>query len=100
LGGVKHINLIQGLTMSTKNLTREFPFVGSHRLETLLDIGKAQRVRLRERLPSPLYWWQMPEGRKIFWNWVLVRDYLINGGNTPDHQRLIEEYLATLEGKK
>jgi hypothetical protein len=86
--------------MPTKNLTREFPFIGSVKLEQYLDIGKQQRANLRTKLPSPLYWWQFPDGRKIFWNWVLIRDYLLNGANTPEHQRLVEEYLATLEDKK
>lgn len=86
--------------MSTKKLTREFAFIGSDRLEQYLDVRKNQRMELRAKLPSPLYWFQFPDGRKIFWNWVLVRDYLLNGGNTPEHQRLVEEYLATLEGKK
>jgi hypothetical protein len=80
-----------------KNFNRDFPFIGSDRLESLHDIRKSQRFELREKLPSPLYWYQFPGGRKIFWNLVLVQDYLFNGSNTPGHQRLIEEYLATLE---
>jgi hypothetical protein len=83
-----------------KNFTREFPFIGSDRLEQYLDIRKSQRLELRAKLPSPLYWYQFPDGRKIFWNWVLVRDYLLNGGNRPEHQRLIEEYLESLEPAK
>jgi hypothetical protein len=74
---------------------QQFPFVGSAVLEVRLDIRKTQRVELQKKLPSPLYWFQFPGGRKIFWNWVLVQDYLINGDG-PNHQRLIEEYLATL----
>jgi hypothetical protein len=81
----------------SKTIIREFPFIGSDRLEQRLDIRKTQRMELRANLPTPLYWFQFPGGRKISWNWVLVRDYLLNGGNTPEHQRLIEEYLATLE---
>ncbi len=81
----------------SKNIIREFPAIGSDKLQDRLDIRKNQRMELREKLPSPLYWWQFPGGRKIFWNWVLVRDYLLNGGDRPEHQRLIEEYLATLE---
>jgi hypothetical protein len=84
----------------SKNIVREFPFIGSDRLEQYLDIRKSQRLELRAKLPSPLYWYQFPDGRKIFWNWVLVRDYLLNGGNRPEHQRLIEEYLGSLEPVK
>ena len=83
-----------------KTIIREFPFIGSSKLEERLDILKEQRIRLTAKLPSPLYWWQFPEGRKIFWNWILVRDYLLNGGDTPEHQRLVEEYLASLEPSK
>jgi hypothetical protein len=81
----------------SKTIVRDFPFIGSDRLEQFLDIRKSQRVELRSKLTSPLYWYQFPGGRKIFWNWVLIRDYLLNGGDTPAHQRLIEEYLGTLE---
>lgn len=74
----------------------EFPAIGSDKLEDRLDIRSQQRKELRTKLPSPLYWWQFPGGRKIFWNWVLVQDYLLNGGDTPEHQRLVESYLKTL----
>jgi hypothetical protein len=56
-----------------------FPFIGSDKLERLLDIRKTQRQELQQRLPRPLYWYQFPGGRKIFWNLVLLQDYLING---------------------
>jgi hypothetical protein len=84
----------------SKTIIREFPFIGSDRLEQYLDIRKNQRLELRTHLSSPLYWYQFPGGRKIFWNWVLVRDFLLNGGETQQHQRLIEEYLTTLEPAK
>lgn len=84
----------------SKIIIREFPAIGSDKLQERLDIRKNQRMELRVKLPSPLYWWQFPGGRKIFWNWVLVRDYLLNGGDRPEHQRLIEEYLETLEPSK
>jgi hypothetical protein len=84
----------------SKPIIREFPFIGSDRLAQYLDIRKTQRLELRAKLPTPLYWYQFPGGRKIFWNWVLVRDFLLNGGGTPQHQRLVEEYLATLEPAK
>jgi hypothetical protein len=84
----------------SKSIVQQFPFIGSDRLEQFLDIRKNQRMELREKLPSPLYWWQFPGGRKIFWNWILVRDYLLNGGDHPEHGRLIEEYLASLEPAK
>ncbi|KGF73196.1 hypothetical protein DO97_01380 [Neosynechococcus sphagnicola sy1] len=81
--------------MAKKLILREFPFIGSATLEARLNILKSQRVELQRKLPSPLYWWQFPGGRKIFWNWLLVQDYLLHG-DRPEHQRLLEEYLATL----
>jgi hypothetical protein len=78
-----------------KSIVRDFPFIGSDRLGRIMDVRKSQRGELRETLPSPLYWFCYPGGRKIFWNWVLVRDYLLNGDG-PDHQRLVEEYMQTL----
>ncbi len=84
----------------SKTIIPDFPFIGSDRLEQYLDIRKTQRLELRAKLPSPLYWYQFPGGRKVFWNWVLIRNYLLNGGDRPEHQRLVEEYLATLEPAK
>jgi hypothetical protein len=78
----------------------EFKWVGSSTLEKSLEIRKTQRRQLMAALPSPLYWRQFPgdDGRKIFWNWTLLQDYL-NRGNTTDpaHQALVEKYLASIE---
>jgi hypothetical protein len=75
----------------------DFPFVSSPELDRRRGTEKAQRVALQKTLPSPLYWVQFPGGRKIFWNWELVRDYLIRGNTTdPAHQQLVEQYLSTL----
>jgi hypothetical protein len=75
-----------------------FRFVETRTLRQHFEIGKFGEAKLRNQLPSPLYWIQ-PD-RKILWNFELVRDYLLNGGDRPEHQRLIEEYLATLEPAK
>lgn len=83
--------------MPDKIIAHDFPFIGSDKLKKLLDIRKSQREQLRTKLCSPIYWWQFPAGRKIFWNWVLVRDFLLNGGDTPEHDLLVQEYLATLK---
>ncbi|ABW27282.1 hypothetical protein [Acaryochloris marina] len=71
-----------------------FPFVDTRTLRTHFQLGKFCESRLREQLPSPIYWIQ-PE-RKVLWNIRLVQDYLLNGDG-PSHQRLVEEYLSTLE---
>ncbi|MBW4552604.1 MAG: hypothetical protein KME35_16075 [Aphanocapsa sp. GSE-SYN-MK-11-07L] len=85
--------------MAPKTQLQQFPFVGSAVLEARLDLRKTQRVELQRQLPSPLYWWKFPGGRKIFWNWLLVQDFLLNG-DVPAHQRLVEEYLATLPSNR
>lgn len=81
-------------------LIEKFIWIGSKKLETYLDIGKNQRVTIREELPAGLYWTKV--GRKIFWNWYLVRDWFLNGGDrtTPEHQQLVEEYIQTLPNPK
>lgn len=77
-------------------LIEKFIFIGSDKLETYLDVRKTQRLELKKELPEGLYWFQ--RGRKLFWNWHLVRDLLLNGSdrNHPDHQKIVEEFLATL----
>jgi hypothetical protein len=85
--------------MAKPILSNCFPFVGSSELERMLDIKKNQRAELKRRLPKPLYWFQFPGGRKIFWNLNLVRDYLLHG-DCPNHQRLVEQYLQTLPTAK
>jgi hypothetical protein len=75
-----------------------FRFVETRTLRQHYQLGKFVEAKLRNQLPSPLYWIQ-PD-RKVLWNFELVRDYLLNGGDRPEHQRLIEEYLQTLEPPK
>ena len=76
-------------------LIEKFIWIGSKKLETFLDIGKNQRITIREELPENLYWTRV--GRKIFWNWALVRDWFVNGGDRTSqrHQQLVEEFLKT-----
>lgn len=84
-------------------LIEKFIFIGSEKLETYLDVQKNQRQRLKSELPEGLYWFQYGnKGGKLFWNWHLVRDYLLNGGDrtTEQHQKLVEEFLQTLPGNQ
>jgi hypothetical protein len=60
-----------------------------------LEITKFQSAQLRAKLPKGVYWLQITEGGLVQWNWTLLQDYLING-DRPEHQQLVEEYLATL----
>jgi hypothetical protein len=77
----------------TPTLPQEFQFVQSRELEKHFQFGKHQRVALARRLPQGIYWIQ-PD-RAFLWNITLVTDYLLNGDG-PAHQRLTEQYLATL----
>lgn len=71
----------------------DFRFVQKRKLR--FDLSPQQTRTLRQRLPRGLYWIQ-PNGRNILWNEPLVTDYLVNGGDTPSHNRLVEKYLSTL----
>ncbi|NCJ05170.1 hypothetical protein GS597_01275 [Synechococcales cyanobacterium C] len=70
-----------------------FPYLDTRSLREVFGLGKFGEARLREKLPSPIYW--IKPDRKVLWNFVLVRDYLINGSG-PAHDRLVERYIATL----
>ena len=72
-----------------------FRFVETRTLRQYFEIGKFGEAKLRCQLSRPLY--RIQPDRKVLWNLELVRDYLLHGGDTPEHQRLIEEYLSTLE---
>jgi hypothetical protein len=78
-------------------LPENFRYVDTRTLRASFQVGKFGEAALRQKLPSPLYWIQ-PD-RKILWNFELVRDYLLNGDG-PAHQRLVEEYLATLPSNR
>jgi hypothetical protein len=60
-----------------------------------LEITRFQSAQLRAKLAKGIYWLQIAEGGLIQWNWDLLQDYLING-DRPEHQQLVEEFLATL----
>jgi hypothetical protein len=60
-----------------------------------IELTPYQSAALRKKLAKGIYWVQTEKGGLIQWNWGLLQDYLVNG-DRPDHQALIEEYLATL----
>lgn len=60
-----------------------------------LELTRFQSAQLRAKLPKGIYWLQIASGGLIQWNWTLLQDYLFNG-DRPEHQALIEEYMATL----
>jgi hypothetical protein len=64
--------------------------------ENYIQITPFQSKSLRSKLPKGIYWLQITKGGLIQFNWTLLQDFLVNG-DRPDHQKLVEEYLSTLE---
>jgi hypothetical protein len=60
-----------------------------------IELTRFQSAQLRAKLPKGIYYIQIANAGLVSWNWTLLQDYLVNG-DRPDHQTLIEEYLATL----
>lgn len=80
-------------------MPQTFPYVSTRTLRLKhLELGKHRESELRRQLPSPLYY--VFSGRKILWNLELVKDWVLNGGDRAEHQRLIESYLSTLPSQK
>jgi len=76
-------------------MPQNFPYVSSRTLRSHhFEIGKFGEAELRKKLPSPLYWIK-PE-RKVLWNVCLIKDLLIFG-DRPEHIRLVDQYLKTLQ---
>jgi hypothetical protein len=73
-----------------------YPFIDTKTLRrSHFNMGRSLEAKLRQELPSPLYWIQ-PE-RKILWNLRLLRDYLLRSNTSdPQHQVLVEQYLKSL----
>jgi hypothetical protein len=61
-----------------------------------VNVGANVEATLRDTLPEGLYWAKLSNSRLIVWNLRLVRSYVALAG-TPDHQRLVERYLASLK---
>jgi hypothetical protein len=74
----------------------KFKFLTERSLkEKKIELTRWQSAQLRAKLQRGIYWIQITKGGLIQWNWKILSDYLING-DRPEHQELIEEYLATL----
>jgi hypothetical protein len=52
--------------------------------------------RVQELLRKGTHYYTLPDSTKIIWVRDLVRDWLVNGGDSPAHQRACEKYLASL----
>ena len=62
-----------------------------------IEMTDWQRRKFVNDLPSPLYW--VRPTRRIMWNVKLIQHlYLVCNGdrNHPEHQKMVELYLATL----
>lgn len=77
-------------------MVARFPMVGNQTLHQHIELTKNNRDCLRAELKSPIYWIQ--RNRKVWWNLTLVKDWFLNGPG-PNHDRLVEDYLKTLENK-
>jgi hypothetical protein len=76
-------------------ILNEFKFITERALrEDVVQITRHQSTLLRQKLPQGTYWLQ-PTGRLVLWNYKLLVDYLVNG-DRPEHQALVEKFLATL----
>jgi hypothetical protein len=81
---------------SSKAKSRCFKFLSEAAIrEERFDISTWQSAQLRAKLPKGIYWIQPVERGKILWNLILLIDYLTSG-DRPEHQILVEEYIATL----
>ncbi len=63
--------------------------------ENYIQFTSYQSASLRKKLPRSIYWLQITKGGIVTWNWNLLQSYLLNG-NCPQHQALVDEFLATL----
>lgn len=70
-----------------------FPFVDKRELQTHLRLTDLMLANLRKKLPSPLYF--IKPDRKVLYNLKLIQHYFLVGIGA-DHDRLVQEYLATL----
>lgn len=61
-----------------------------------VNVGANVEATLRDTLAEGLYWSKLPESRLIVWNLRLIQSYVSNA-DTPEHQRLVERYLKSLE---
>ena len=57
------------------------------------ELTRWQSAQLRSKLSKGIYWVRLE--KSIYWNWVILQDYMVNGDG-PHHQNLIDEYVATL----
>jgi hypothetical protein len=82
-------------TVPKKN--RIFKYVSESTIrKDYIDLSPWQFIELRAKLPKSIYWVQPQERGKVHFNIDLLQSYLLNGLDSPAHQTLVDEFLATL----
>jgi hypothetical protein len=96
VGRTKNTNPLSHMAKKLQDCDK-FKFLSERSVkERKIEFTRWHSAQLRAKLPRGIYWIQIAEKGSIQWNWTILQDYLINGKDRPEHQALIEEYLATL----
>jgi hypothetical protein len=94
---VKTDENIKTIMAKQQNSSDKFKFFTERSLrQEKFEMTRFQSASLRKILPKKIYWIQIVQGGLIQWNWCLLNSYLLNGSDCPEHQELVEEYIATL----
>ncbi len=65
--------------------------------EHYIQLTPFQSLQLRGLLPKGIYWMQITKGGLVQWSWTLLQSYLLEEStSTPEHQKLLSEYMETL----
>ncbi len=67
---------------------------------TGLSFDKLRQLRQDGILTERIYWVRVPGSPSILWNVPLVIDWLVNGPDSPVHQKAIENFLISLPSSK
>ncbi len=79
-----------------KSKPRIFKFLSESAIrKDHFDLTSWQSLNLRSKLAHRIYWVQPVARGKVLWNIELLTDFIING-DRPEHQDLVEEFIATL----
>jgi hypothetical protein len=63
---------------------------------TGLSFEKLKQLRQDGVLQERIYWVKVPGSTHVLWNVPLVIDWLVNGPDSPVHQKAVEHFLASL----
>ena len=63
---------------------------------TGLSFDKLRQLRQDGTFAERIYWVRVPKSTHILWNVPMVIDWLVNGSESPAHQRAIENFIASL----